>query len=407
MEFHTHRLANGIKVIHKVVDQEVAHFSWMISVGSRHEKKHQFGLAHFIEHGLFKGTKKRNMRPILSRMENVGGELNAYTTKEETYIYSSFLASDFERAVELIADIVKQSTFPKKEIEKEKIVILDEINSYKDNPSEQIFDDFEELIFKKSDLGKNILGDKKSVLSFDQESIFEFIDQNYSPDKMLLSSVGNSTPEEVFELADRYFSDLKTKKTKAYKPKLKAYKPRISSQSIAQHQSHYLLGCRTFGAKDERCSALILLNNILGGPGMNTRLNLNIREKHGLTYSIESNCHFYRDAGVFSIYFGADKKHSERIKMLIFKACRKLMTKTLSEKQLKKAKKQLLGQFYIAQENNCNLMLSMAKSLSVHGKVDTVEDIQQNIEAITAKDIQDLAKIYLDPKQFSTLEYTT
>lgn len=407
MEFYTHTLANGIRIIHKRVKSEVAHFGWMINVGSRDENDDEFGLAHFIEHSLFKGTVKRKMHHILSRMEDVGGELNAYTTKEETYIYSSFLKSDYKRAVELIADIVQSSTFPEKELEKEKEVIIDEINSYKDSPSEQIFDDFDELIFDKTSLGVNILGDEESVSKFTREDVVSFLKKNYSPDKMIISSVGNISEERLFKLVEEYFGFIPKAESK---PKLvqelTVYTPKIISKPIAQHQSHCLMGTRAYGARDKRARTLILLNNILGGPGLNSRLNLGIREKYGYTYSIESNYHLYSDTGIFSIYFGTDKRHLDKVKKLIFKECNRFVNSMLTERQLNKAKRQLLGQFYISQENNCSLMLSMAKSLSIHGEVDTVNQIREKIEGITAEDLQSIAQTIFNKDEFSILEFT-
>ena len=407
MEFYTHTLANGIRIIHKRVKSEVAHFGWMINVGSRDEKDHEFGMAHFIEHCLLKGTKKRKMHHILSRMEDVGGELNAYTTKEETYIYSSFLKSDYKRAIELISDIVQSSTFPEKELEKEKEVIIDEINSYKDSPSEQIFDDFDELIFDKTSLGVNILGDEESVTKFTRDDIVRFLKDNYTPDKMVISSVGNISEEKLFKMVEAFFGDIPIQEIK---PKaevdLTIYKPKIISKNIAQHQSHCLIGTRAYGAKDKKARSLILLNNILGGPGLNSRLNLGIREKYGYTYSIESNYHLYSDTGIFSIYFGTDKRHLKKVKNLIYKECDRFINTPLTERQLSKAKRQLLGQFYISQENNCSLMLSMAKSLSVHNEVDTVSDVRAKIEGISSEDIQTIAQAVFNKDQFSILEFT-
>lgn len=407
MEFYTHTLANGIRIIHKRVKSEVAHFGWMINVGSRDEQEHEFGMAHFIEHILFKGTKKRKMHHILSRMEDVGGELNAYTTKEETYIYSTFLKSDYKRAVELISDIVQFSTFPEKELEKEKEVIIDEINSYKDSPSEQIFDDFDELIFDKTSLGVNILGDESSVNKFTRADITEFLKNNYTPDKMVISSVGNISEERFFKMVEDYFGDIpKNNIQPKIKDKLTTYTPKIISKAIGQHQSHCLIGTRAFGAKDKKARSLILLNNILGGPGLNSRLNLGIREKYGYTYSIESNYHLYSDTGIFSIYFGTDKRHLKKVKNLIYKECDRFVNTQLTERQLNKAKRQLLGQFYISQENNGSLMLSMAKSLSVHGEVDTVNQVRNKIEGISSEDLQLIAQEIFNKDQFSILEFT-
>ncbi|MCT4663605.1 MAG: insulinase family protein [Flavobacteriales bacterium] len=407
MEFYTHTLSNGIRVIHKEVTQEVAHFGWMVQVGSRHEETSEFGLAHFVEHCLFKGTKNRRMHHILSRMEDVGGELNAYTTKEETFIYSSFLRQDYKRAMELISDIVNHSVFPEKELMKEKEVIFDEINSYKDNPSEQIFDEIDEIVFKNSDLGNNILGSEESVASFTREHIQKFIQKNYSTEKMILSSVGNIKAERLFAWAEKYFGSMQFAKQVETKNTLVfPYEKQLITKPLSNYQTHCILANRAYGSQNKDAKVLILLNNIFGGPGLNSRLNMSIREKHGFTYSIESNYHYYSDAGIFTIYFGTDKRHLNRVKKLIAKECNLLIDKKLTPRQLMKAKKQLLGQIFIAQENNCNLMLSMAKSLSLHKKVDTIEEIIERIESIQTEEIQSVASKILNPNALSTLEYT-
>jgi predicted Zn-dependent peptidase len=407
MEFYTHTLDNGIRIIHKQIDQEVAHFGWMIQAGSRHEEDHEFGLAHFIEHCLFKGTTNRKMHHILSRMEDVGGELNAYTTKEETYIYSTFLKPDYKRAIELISDIVQNSTFPEKELAKEKEVIIDEINSYKDSPSEQIFDEIDEWVFPNSSLGKNILGNEESVKSFTREHILSFIEKNYCTDRMIISSVGNIKPEKLFNLVEQFFGEMPKKESKKEaSPEIIEKNIQHISKPLAQYQSHCILGKMAYGATDKRARILVLLNNILGGPGLNSRLNMGIREKYGYTYSIESSYHYFSDHGIFTIYFGSDKKYLNKVKNLIFKECKKLTDKPLTDRQLSKAKKQLLGQIYIAQENNCSLMLSMAKSLSLYGKIDSLEKLKSRIESITSEELYEVAKEILNPDDFVILEYT-
>lgn len=391
MEYYTYVLENGIRLICKPVSSLIAHAGLFINSGSRDEETNEHGLAHYIEHVLFKGTKKRKSYHILSRLEDVGGELNAYTTKEETCVHASFLKDDTSRALELIADIVFNSTFPEKEIIKEKEIIVDEINSYKDNPGEQIFDDFEELLFPNDPLGRNILGTPEGLKGFKRADVLKFIKRCYNTDQMVICFVGDISKNHLIKLVSKYFGSFLSNKREKGRKEVKGYQPFYKVLEKNTFQAHCIIGTRTFSFKDERRVKLHLLNNILGGPGMNSRLNLSLRERNGITYNIESSYNPYSDTGIFSVYFGTDKENIEKCTSLIFKEFELLKNKELGAIQLSKAKKQLIGQLAISSENNENQMLGFGKSYMVFDHVDTLEEINQQIEAVKANEIRDIA----------------
>ncbi|WP_417592695.1 M16 family metallopeptidase [Owenweeksia hongkongensis] len=405
MEFEIFELSNGIRVVHKQVDRPVAHCGLMVMAGSRDESFEEEGLAHFIEHVLFKGTTKRKAYHILSRMEDAGGELNAYTDKETTVIYSSFLESDYNRAIDLIFDINFNSIFPEKEIQKEKEVIIDEINSYKDSPSELIFDDFEETLFPNHPLGMNILGTPEKVKSFSRKDILNFISREYGNNRMVFSSVGNISSAKLKRMLDKATEHLPTKISTHTRVAPPAYQTKHVSVEKSNFQTHAVLGTRSYYANHEKSRTLHLLNNILGGPGMNSRLNLNIREKYGFTYNIESFYNPYSDTGVFGIYAGTDPGTIGKTLKLIDKELKKLREIKLGTMQLTKAKRQILGQIAMGQENNASLMLALGKSLLVFDRVDTFEEIRAKIEGITSEDLQDVANEILAPEQMSSIVY--
>jgi predicted Zn-dependent peptidase len=406
-EFEVFELSNGIRVVHKQVKRPVAHCGIMIKAGSREESKEQEGLAHFIEHVSFKGTKKRKAYHILSRMEDVGGELNAYTTKEDTVLYSSFLKKYYSRAIELLFDIVLNSTFPEKELSKEKEVIIDEINSYKDSPSELIFDDFEAQLFPNHSLGMNILGTTESVKSFSRKEVIDFISKYYQPENIVFSSVGNISSTRLKQLLEPYSIEL-TKNPNSDKLSRQTPKNYEASKQIIQRpvfQTHAILGNRAYAADDKKARTLYLMNNILGGAGMNSRLNLNIREKYGFTYNIESFYSPYSDSGVFGIYAGTDPKTIARTIQLIEKELSKLREKPFGVLQLSKAKKQILGQIAMSQENNASLMLSLGKSLLSFDRIDTFKEITTKVDRISDQDLLEVANEIMNPNQLSTLIY--
>ncbi len=406
MDLQIFTLSNGIRVVHREIDRPVAHFGILVGAGSRDELEDEQGLAHFIEHCLFKGTQKRKAYHILSRMEDVGGELNAFTSKEETVIHSSFLSPDYPRAIELICDIAFRSIFPPKECEKEKEVIIDEIHSYKDNPSESIFDDFEELIFPEHGLGRNILGTIDSVKSMRVDQIKTFLARNYSPDRMVFSSVGKIKANKLERLLEKEIAHVRLSKgierTLVPAPQ---FKPIKEEQTRSGYQTHVVMGTRAYEARHDLMRPLALLNNILGGPGMNSRLNLNIRERYGFTYHLESFYHPYLDTGLFGIYLGTDPGTADRTINLVEKELKKLRETKLGVLQLSKAKKQILGQFAMAQENNGALMLSFGKSLLFHDQIESFDEIVRDVEKMKAETLIEVANEVFRPDIFSSLIY--
>jgi predicted Zn-dependent peptidase len=405
MDLLLNSLDNDIRLVHYRIPGLVAHCGIIINTGSRDETIAEHGIAHFIEHMLFKGTKKRKAYHILSRLEDVGGELNAYTTKEETAIHASFLKEDYERAIELISDITFHSVFPEKEIEKEKDVVIEEINSYLDNPSELIYDDFEELIFSNRPIGRNILGTPESVKSFSQKKISDFISKNYNSRQMVFCSVGNITDEKILKLFKMHFSDIDTKRRVARTNRNWLYKPASVTKKMDTYQNHCIMGNIAYDLKDKRRMGMFLLNNILGGQGLNSRLNLSLREKNGLAYNVESSYNPYYDTGIFSIYFGTDSQYLNKSISIAMAELKKLRTSKLGTIQLSKAKNQIKGYLARGYENHESLMLSLGKSLLIFNKIDSIEDLCKKIDAVTASELLETANDIFDPSKMSTLIY--
>jgi len=405
MDLLLNTLDNGIRLVHYRIPGLVAHCGLVINTGSRDETLQEHGIAHFIEHMLFKGTKKRRAFHILSRLEDVGGELNAYTTKEETAIHASFLKDDYERAVELISDISFNSIFPEKEIDKEKDVVIEEINSYLDNPSELIFDDFEELVFSNQPIGRNILGSPESVKSFSQKMISDFISNNYNTRQMVFCSVGNISDEKILKMFKTYFSDIVTEKRVIRPDKTWLYKPASVTKKMDTYQNHCIMGNLAYDLNDKRRMGMFLLNNILGGQGLNSRLNLSLREKHGFAYNVESSYNPYYDTGIFSIYFGTDNQYLNKSISIAMAELKKLRTSKLGTIQLSKAKNQIKGYLARGYENHESLMLSLGKSLLIFNKIDSIEDLCNKIDAVTASELLETANVIFEPSKMSTLIY--
>jgi predicted Zn-dependent peptidase len=403
--YHIHTLSNGIRLIHKPVKTVVAHLGIFINTGSRDEQAVEHGIAHLIEHMLFKGTVKRRAYYILSRMEDVGGEINAYTTKEETCIHGTFFNKYYPRAIELISDIVFNSTFPARELKKEQEIILDEINSYKDSPSELIFDEFEELLYDGNPLARNILGSEEGIKSFGSENLQSFIGRNYSTDRMVVSSVGNIDFKKLVRLFETFFNAPALKRSNGRIPVTYNYKPVTRKLKRNTFQAHCIVGNLAYKITDDRRLPLYLLNNYLGGPGMNSRLNLALREQKGYAYSVDSLYTTYTDTGNITIYFGTDKALVEKCIAVIHKELLLLRNNALSQVKLQKAKRQVLGHFAISAENNENHMLSMGKSLMIFNKIDSLEEIGRRVEAITAQQLLEVANDVLNTDNFSCLIY--
>jgi predicted Zn-dependent peptidase len=398
-------LDNGIRLVHHRIPGIVAHCGLVINAGSRDELAQEHGIAHFIEHMLFKGTRKRKAFYILSRLEDVGGELNAYTTKEETAIHASFIINDYERAVEIIHDIVFNSVLPEKEIEKEKEVVIEEINSYLDNPAEMIFDDFEEQIFARQPIGHNILGTSSSVKSFTQQTLTDFISMNYNTDQMVFCSVGNIPDEKILRLFRRYFGAVSANRRDNRKSVVYTYEASSLTKELKTYQNHCIIGNIAYPLKDEKRLNMFLLNNILGGQGLNSRLNMSLREKNGLAYNVESAYNPYCDTGAFSIYFGTDSHNLERSIRVTMTELTKLRREKLGTVQLSKAKNQIKGYLARGYENHENLMLSLGKSLLVFNKIESMEETCKKIDGITSSDLLEAANEIFDPGKLSMLIY--
>lgn len=403
MDYQVHTLPNGIRIIHKHTNSLVAHCGLVINAGARDEAVSEQGLAHFIEHSIFKGTSRRKTHHILSRMENVGGELNAYTTKEDTCIYASFMHPFYQRWLDLLSDIVFNSTFPEKEILKEKDIIIDEINSYKDSPVEQIFDDFEGVIFSDHPLGQSILGTRKTVKSLTRKSIIRFIENNYVTEGMVICSVGQISFSKLVKLAEQYFGDTVRNEAGQGRKGFTGYQPTHKQVKRLNHQAHCILGSQAYDSNHPLKTTMVLLNNILGGPGLNSRLNMAVREKHGFCYNIESHYQPYSDSGIFSIYFGTDPDYVDKTRSLIVKELLRLCHNSMGTLSLKRARQQLSGQVAISFESNLGEMLTIGKSLLLYDKVDNLHEINRKINLITPDMLLEAANEIIKPDMLSSL----
>jgi len=398
-----HELRNGVRLIHSQQRGNVSHLGVVVHAGSRDETTGQQGLAHFIEHLIFKGTKKRSNYQVLSRLENVGADLNAFTTKEDTSVYASIQAKYYKRAAELLSDIVFHSVFPEKEIEKEKAVILDEINSYRDNPAEWIHDEFDELIFKDHPLGRNILGTQAKLKHYSRKDIIDFHTANYNPTRIVLSSVANIPFAKAIAIAEMYFSEIGESNGPAERQAFSGYVPVTVTRKYSRHQAHVVIGNTACSAHDNRRIAMALLNNLLGGPAMNSRLNIALREKNGIAYNLESNYQPFSETGLFSIYCGTEELLLPKAIELIHKELHKLKSGRLTPVGLHTAQRQLKGQLAISLESHQNEMLAMGKNVLVYGRVEPVEEIYRKIDSITSGGLLEIANEVFDTTRLSTL----
>ncbi len=376
-------LPNGIRLIHKEKQGEIAHLVLMVETGTRDELAHENGLAHFVEHTIFKGTQNRKAYHILSCLDNVGGDLNAFTTKEETCLQATFLKQHYKRSLDLFADIAFHSTFPENELAKEKEVILDEINSYLDSPSDEIYDLFEEMVFKGHPLARNILGTTELVKGFHRQDILDFMAHNYSTDQMILASIGDISFKEFVE----------------------GYRPESRIDKRNNHLSHCIIGSIAPEFSSPMRMPIVMLNNVLGGPAMSSRLGLNIREKYGFAYSIESQYTAYSDVGLINVYMGVDPDSLERAIELVHKELDKLCTQKLGTLQLHHAKQQLIGQVALSYESGMNELLSATRSLIMGEEIEYMDDIIQKVEAVSAEDILEVANQVFDKKQLSQIVF--
>lgn len=405
MPYQYHRLSNGIRIIHRQNSREVAHCGLMVDTGSRDETEQENGMAHLIEHMIFKGTRKRKAYHVLSRLEHVGGELNAFTTKEETCIHASFTRQHYERVLELFSDVAFNAVFPPAEVQKEKEVIMDEINSYRDSPAEEIFDEFDKLIFDGHALGRNILGTPENLPNLTRKAIFRFIRKNYSTDRMVLGSVGNIEFNKLVRLAEKYFGHTSDRSSQPDRDVFSNYQPRHQTIRRNGYLAHCIMGIPAYDRMHPKKHALILLNNILGGPGLNSRLYMNIREKYGFTYAIESHFHAYSDAGLFSVYLGTDPASVNKTLKLVHKELDRLRMHKLGTLQMHRARQQLIGQLAISFESGMAEMLSVARSHILFERVDDMADVVQKIERLTAGDLLQAANEIFEPDRLSTLVF--
>lgn len=405
MEYNVHTLPNGIRLLHVPSASTISHSCIIINSGSRDEDVNQSGLAHFIEHLIFKRTEKRNTNQILNRLESVGADLNAYTTKEYTCIHASFLNPYLDRTLELFNDIVFHSTFPEEEMEKEKGVILDEIASYQDQPEEAIYDDFEDLMFADHPMGRNILGTTDSVTALQRADILKFIAENYNTDKIVIAVIGNYSLSQVVKVGTKHYTDIPENLHK--RQRIIPGKPTIFKQSQVKPiaQAHTVLGCQAYSLHDEFKTGLLLLNNHFGGTGMSSILNLQIREKYGIAYTIESGYSPLTDTGIFTLYFGTDIEKVDKAMHLINKEFKKLRDQPLTEIQLQKAKNKFIGQIALGEENRIGLIISMAKSLLEYDRIDDLETIFKKIQSVTTADAATITKEILDERNLSSLTF--
>ena len=431
MKYNTYTLDNGLRIIHLPSDSKVVYCGYQINAGTRNEDPGEEGLAHFCEHVTFKGTERRKAWHILNCLESVGGDLNAYTNKEGTVYYSAILKEHIARAVDLLTDIVFHSVYPQAEIDKEVEVICDEIESYNDSPAELIYDEFENIIFKGSPLGHNILGTAEQVRSFKTEDALRFTRKLYRPDNAIFFAYGDIDFKKLVKLLKTLnmehgtlnFMNSKTSETPTaemeagdanhkvqsskFKVQSKEVQSKVEGQTIVMqkntHQAHVMIGTRAYDVNDSRRMPLYLLNNMLGGPGMNAKLNLALREHNGLVYTVESTMVAYGDTGVWSIYFGCDEHDVKRCLRLVRKELDKFMQKPLSEAQLKAAKKQIKGQVGVACDNRENFALDFGKSFLHYGWEKNVDRLYEQVDEITAEQIQAVAQELFDKDRLTTL----
>lgn len=397
-------LPNGIRVVHKQISNtRIAHVGIMLDIGSRDETPEEQGLAHFWEHMAFKGTKKRKAFHIINRLDSLGGELNAYTSREKICFYASTLDIHLEKAVELLADITFNSVFPANQIDRERMVILEEMAMYRDTPEDAIQDDFDELVFHEHPLGKNILGTPGTVSSFRQEHFISFLKRNLNTERIILSSVGSYPAKKLVKLAEKHLSAVPHKNHTEKRSYFKNYQPLVREEKKPITQAHVALGRDSYGLKDENRIPFFLLINILGGPGMNSRLNLSLREKHGFVYGIDASYTPYYETGALGIYFATDPTNLKKSMNLVRKELNLFTQKPMGYLQLHKAKQQLKGQLAMSEENNNAVMLMLAKSILDLDKVPDINELFEKIEKITAEKLMEVARDNFIPEEMSTL----
>ena len=410
MNYNTCTLSNGLRVIHRHDASPVVFCGYGINVGSRDEASDEEGLAHFCEHVTFKGTSRRKAWHVLNSLERVGGDLNAFTTKEDTVYYAAILRDHLPRAVDLLSDIVFHSVYPQQEIEKEAEVIADEIESYNDSPAELIFDEFENMVFKGHPLGHNILGNTQRLRQFGTADALRFTRRHYVPKNMAFFAYGDICFDRLVRLLEKATADFPSAEPLVPDLEVKSagLPPLVGGQTEmarGTHQAHVMLGNRAYGIHSDKRMALYLLNNILGGPGMNARLNLSLRERRGLVYTVESSMVNYSDTGAWCVYFGCDHHHVSRCLRLVRSELDKLASKPLTPSQLSAAKRQLKGQIGVACDAREGFALSFGKSFLHYGWEREVERLFQSIDNVTSEQILSVAQEVFNPEQITTLVF--
>jgi len=409
--FTTYTLPQGLRVVCAPGQTDVVYLGVAVGAGTRHELPGESGMAHFTEHMSFKGTRRRSARQVLSAMEGVGGELNAFTGKEETLYYCTCLRPHVARAIDLLLDIVFQSIYPQEEMNREVEVVIDEIESYRDQPSELIYDEFESLLFPGHPLGRNILGDAETLRKFRSADMQRFASRLYRPDGMVLYVLGNVKPEKILRVMEQNITRYDCQHNTLCLPTrhvVFADTARDASNIVRKmgtHQAHVVVGAQAFGGSDPRHLHMYFLSNLLGGPAMSSRLNLALRERNGLVYTVESNCTAYTDTGVWSVYYGCDAADRARCRRLVAHELARLTDKPLSQRALDAARRQLKGQIGISYDNFENVAIGMAKRCLHYGDTLSRQELFERLDAITPEDLLSTAQTVFSPDRLLTLEY--
>ena len=409
MKYNTAILQNGLRVIHLPSASAVVYCGYQIAAGTRDEQPGEEGLAHFCEHVTFKGTSRRNALQIINCLEQVGGDLNAFTNKEDTTFYAAIHRDHFHKAVDLLTDIVFDSQYPQQEIDKEIEVVCDEIESYNDSPAELIYDEFESILFQNHPLGHNILGSAEQLRTYTTADALRFTRRHYRPDNAIFFVYGDVDFKQAMRCIELKTKDLAFESAEpivgAENVKPIACPPNLITRHRGTHQAHVMMGCRAYDINHPHRIALYLLNNLLGGPGMNSRLNLSLRERHGLVYAVESSMVSYSDAGLWAVYFGCDADDVTKCRQLVRCQLDRLMEKPLTTSQLSSAKQQLKGQIAIACDNRENFALDFGKSYLHHGKEKDLDQLFASIDAVSATELQQVACELFAPEKVTTLVY--
>lgn len=406
MRYNTYTLSNGLRVIHLPSESPVVYCGYQLRVGTRDEERGQEGLAHFCEHATFKGTARRKAWHVLNCLESVGGDLNAFTNKEATVYYAAILKEHVAKAVDVLSDIVFHSVYPANELEKEKEVICDEIESYNDSPAELIYDEFENMVFQGHPLGHNILGTAEQVRAYSTQEALRFTRRYYVPSNAIFFAYGDVDFSRLVRMLERFTADVPTVPCPSReRPAPPTSSPGRRMVEKGTHQAHVMLGARAYPVHDDRRIALYLLNNILGGPGLSARLNLSLRERHGMVYTVESNMVSYGDTGMWNVYFGCDREDVPKCLRLVRRELDKVIDTALTPMQLAKAKKQIKGQIGVACDNRESFALDFGKSFLHYGWEKDVSALYRHIDEVTSEEIRQVAEDLFVPDRLFTLVY--